>query len=145
MKLAKEVAVSHRFVWLLLSLSLGLLAGCGQDRTDAGGKGEGPPPAAGVPASGHELSVREALESRLQEPLYVRGFIVTEGGPVRLCTVLQESYPPGCGGPSLTVQGVDLDKLDGLQKEDGVTWSDDPASLLGTVRRGVLTVSRTSI
>lgn len=90
--------------------------------------------------------MEQALASRSPEPLFVRGTLVAlRGGPVRLCSAILESYPPQCGGPSLTVLGAELDTVPGLQTAGSVTWSEQPAELLGVVRDGVLTVSRTTI
>ena len=46
-------------------------------------------------------------------------------------------------GRSLIVRGVDLDLLGGqweLQEAQGVTWSNEPIQLLGTIEGDLLTV-----
>ena len=96
----------------------------------------------GAPVPGGALSVAEALESELDEPLLVEGALVAVGDEVRLCSALAESYPPQCGGPSLLVQGLELETVEGLTREGVVAWAES-ASVLGTVTDGVLTVTDT--
>ncbi len=115
----------------LLVLLLGL-AGCG---ADGGSSAQGP------------LSVEQALSSSPEEPVTVTGFVVApEGGPVRLCSALLESYPPQCGEPSLVVEGLDLDTVAGLSRTNDpslaqVVWSDATVPVFGELADGVLTVS----
>jgi hypothetical protein len=123
-------------------------AGCGGGA--GGGSSSSSTPGAGAPAPGGGLTVGKALASTSEEPLLVRGALIApDGGEVRLCELVLESYPPQCGGASLVVRGVDLSQLDGLTHTNDpslaqVTWSEGEISLLGTVRDGVLTVSQTS-
>jgi hypothetical protein len=125
-------------------------AACGGDNT-AGGDPGGVPPSAGAPIPGGGLSIDEAIASTLPGPLTVKGFLVApEGEPVRLCSLLAESYPPQCGGSSLVVEGLDLATVEGLTSTNDpelaqVTWSQSEVSLPGDVEDGVLTVSETSI
>jgi hypothetical protein len=125
---------------LLLSLVVLALAGCGED--DGGGSApEPPPPAAGVPIPGGGLSVQEAIESDLDGPLMVKGFVVQTGDEVRLCSALAESFPPQCGGPWLAVEGaVDAE----FTEEGDVRWTETEVSLLGEVEGDVLRVGETS-
>ena len=108
-------------------------------------------PSAGAAVPGGGLSIEEAIASELPGPLMVTGYLVVEGGDsVRLCSMLAESYPPQCGGPSLTVIGLDLESVQGLTKPDDPelaesAWSEEPVSVLGDVDDGVITVSGTSI
>ncbi len=127
------------------------LAACGGGSETAPPADTGTPPSQGAPIPGGGLSVQEAIDSTLEGPLAVKGYIVApEGEPVRLCTALLESYPPQCGEPSLVVEGLDLETLEGLTSTSDpslaqVTWSDAEVSLLGEVENGVITVSETSI
>jgi hypothetical protein len=109
-------------------LTLVLLAGCGSDDEESA--------PAGV------LSIEEALAAEGGEPVVVSGSLLAQGGEVRLCSALAESFPPQCGGPELAVEGLDLDSLGGLTTAAGVTWSDRLVRLRGTVRDGVLTVGQ---
>ena len=112
-----------------------IAAACGDDGTgsDAG-------PISGV---GPGISVEEALDSDLDEPLLVNGFLHVQNGVTRLCAVLAESFPPQCGRPFLVVAGLDLTKIEGLISEGAVTWSES-IQVLGTVEGDVLTVVPTS-
>jgi hypothetical protein len=118
---------------LLLVVASVALAACG-------GGGAGPP--AG------DLTIQEAMDSADEGPLSVKGYIVApEGGPIRLCSALLESYPPQCGEPSLVVLGLDLETVGGLTSTTDpslaqVTWSDAELSLLGEVADGVITISK---
>jgi hypothetical protein len=117
-----------------------VLANCGGD--EGGGSAPKPaPPAAGAPIPGGGLSVQEAIDSDLDGPLMVKGFVVRTGDEVRLCSALAESFPPQCGGPSLAVEGtVDAD----FAQEGDVRWTETEVSLLGDVEGDVLRVSETS-
>jgi hypothetical protein len=66
------------------------------------------------------LTVEEAIDSTLAGPLMVKGFIVADGcGAVWLCTAVAEPFPPQCGEPTLKVEGLDLDAVDGSRRVDG--------------------------
>lgn len=106
-----------------LLLSVLALAACGAD--DEGGG------AAPIPGGG--LSVQEALDSDLDGPLLVRGYLIERDGELRLCEAILESSPPQCGEPSLRVESETL------------TPSEERASVLGEVEDGTITVSETSI
>jgi hypothetical protein len=97
----------------------------------------------GAPVPGGALSVAEALETELDEPLLVEAALVAVGDEVRLCSALAESYPPQCGGPSLLVQGLELETVEGLTREGVVAWAES-ASVLGTVEDGILEVTQTA-
>ncbi len=73
------------------------------------------------------------------------GLVAMEGGPVRLCSALLESYPPQCGLPALELRGFNLDALEletsaGDSSVSPARWSDRPVRVRGTVQDGVLTV-----
>ena len=95
------------------------------------------------PGGGPGISIDDALNSTLDEPLLVNGFLVSgaEGDEdVHLCSSLAESDPPQCGEPSVHVEGLDLSQVEGLTTRNGVTWSEDAIQLLGRLENGVLTV-----
>ena len=69
----------------------------------------------------------------------LEGFIVERDGVARLCEALLESFPPQCGEPSVTVANVEaLDAT--FTTEQGVRWTDQPVTAVGTVDAGVLTL-----
>jgi hypothetical protein len=86
-------------------------------------------------------SIAQSLDSAAGTELLVHGNLLVEGGSVRLCSALAESFPPQCGGPSLRVEGLDLTAVNGLQTAGEISWSDRPIRLRGIVRDGTLTVS----
>jgi len=84
------------------------------------------------------FSVVQALSSGFGEPMRVHGFLVVADGETRLCQALTRSLPPRCAGTSLRVAGIDLTGVP-LVSAEGVTWSGQPLTLLGTVSGGRLT------
>jgi hypothetical protein len=118
------------------------LAGCGGEDTPVGDPGTGStvPQTSGLGA-GPGISIDDALASDSDEMLLVNGNLLAQGGEVRLCSALAESFPPQCGGASLVVEGLKLEEVDGLITEGDVAWTDRPIKLLGVVGDGTLTVS----
>lgn len=99
------------------------------------------PPAAPI---GPGISIEEALEGDVEEPVLVNGALLGEGGVVRLCSGLAESLPPLCVEPSLEVTGIDL--ADYPTKEaQGVTFTDEPVQVLGELTDGTLHASSEGI
>jgi hypothetical protein len=139
------------FTLLATLLAAAALTGCGgsDDDTPAGGATT-TAQTSGI-AAGPGISIDDALASGTDEPLLVTGNLLAQGGEVRLCSTLAESFPPQCGGASLHVVGVDLEEVDGLITEGDVSWTDRPIELLGVVENDtqgkddVLTVSETSL
>jgi len=130
---------------LLIPLVLLALAACG-----GGGDVEPqptptqPPATAGI-GMGPGVSIEEAIASDLEGPLLVNGNLLAEGGKIRFCDALAESFPPQCGGPQLRVEGLKLAEVDGLVTEGDVSWTDRPIQLLGDVEGDTLVVSTTSM
>ena len=102
-----------------------LLAGCGGEDE----RQPQPSAAAGAPIPGGGLSIREAIDSDLDGPLMVRGYLIERDGELRLCDGILESYPPQCGDPSLRVEGP------------APGASEQRVSLLGEVKDGTIAVS----
>lgn len=117
----------------------GDIGGPAADRSTAGS----PTDMQAAPAPDGGLTVSEALDSDLEGPLTVTGFLVEADGEVRLCETILESYPPQCGQPSLTVEGVDPSAFQGAQTQEGVTWVEG-VSLTGKIVDGTLRISPTS-
>jgi hypothetical protein len=130
----------HRIAVLPLLLIVGLAlaaAACG-DADGPAGAGDDGDQASQEP--GGSVTVSQALAGDVDGPVTVTGFLIQQDGATRLCEVSLESMPPQCGGPSLHVEGVTIDEVDGAQTAQGVTWVDG-ASLTGSVQEGVLQVS----
>lgn len=98
----------------------------------------------GSSAMGPGISVPEALARSAQGPVLVRGYVLAHGDNVRLCEALAESFPPQCGGSSLTLIGLDLSARDDLEREGDVQWSASELKLLGEVGPGTFTVDPTA-
>ncbi|MDR9450785.1 MAG: hypothetical protein RI637_06145 [Acidimicrobiia bacterium] len=96
----------------------------------------------GMPVDGG-LTVSEALESDATGVIAVRGFLVADQTGARLCEVLAESYPPQCGGAGLPVSGYEEILDVPTSTAQGVTWTDQPISLLGEIVDGTLLVDPT--
>jgi hypothetical protein len=115
---------------LPLLLAAAALAGCGSD--DGPGAGQG--------TTSGPLSVEQALASEPLENAVVEGILFAEGGSVRLCGAVAESYPPQCPGAAVEVEGVDLSTVSDLQTAQGVSWRDGLIRLTGALQDGLLTV-----
>lgn len=87
----------------LAALAL-VASGCGSD-SSGGGADAGS--AAG--SAGNGMSVQEALLVGLDAPTLVTGYLIEDGGALKLCESVMESEPPQCGEPFLTVEGGPLD------------------------------------
>ena len=127
-----------RKVPLLVAALVGLLLVAAACDDAAAADPTAAPPSSAV---GPGISIAEALSSTLDEPLLVNGFLVVQGDEAELCEALAESFPPQCGGESLSLEGLDLDAFEGLSSEQNTTWSEEPIQLLGEVEDGVLTIS----
>ena len=128
----------RKLALLLVAIAGSLLLAAACDDDEDAVAPAGTPPASAV---GPGISIAEALASTLDEPLLVNGFLVVQGERAELCEALAESFPPQCGGDSLSVEGLDLDAFEGLSTEQDTTWSEGPIQLLGEVEDGVLTVA----
>ena len=128
----------RKLALLLVAVAGSLLLAAACDDDEDAVAPAGTPPASAV---GPGISIAEALASTLDEPLLVNGFLVVQGERAELCEALAESFPPQCGGDSLSVEGLDLDAFEGLSTEQDTTWSEGPIQLLGEVEDGVLTVA----
>jgi hypothetical protein len=105
------------------------LVGCGSEE-EAGG-------------SPVEILVEDAADH--EGPALVTGSLLANGDDVKLCAALAESFPPQCGGGSISVVGLDLETLDGLTTEGDVTWSDLPITVEGVLADGTLTVDENAV
>jgi hypothetical protein len=129
------------FLFIATVLAAAVLAGCGGESAGDSGSGSTQPPIAGIGA-GPGISIEQAIASNLDGPLLVSGNVLVEGDEIHFCSALAESFPPQCGGPSLRVEGLKLEEVDGLVTEGDVSWTDRPIQLLGIVEDGVLSVSQ---
>lgn len=91
------------------------------------------------------MSIEDALRADGQTVTVEGGIVAMEGGPVRLCYALLESYPPQCGEPALELRGLDLEALEletsaGDSSVSPARWSNRPVRVRGTVKDGILTV-----
>lgn len=126
---------------MCLLLAVVSLNACDGGAGDAGNTDVGPDDdtTVGAPADGG-LSVPEAVETDATGPLTIQGFLIDDGGSVRLCQAAMESYPPQCGGASLEVEGVEVAMFEGATTEGDVTWVEQ-ATLTGELHDGTLVVS----
>lgn len=88
-----------------------VLAGCG----GLGGASAAPPSDGEPTAYDDPASLIAAIAGADGTTVSVRGFLIATEDGAQLCGIVLESYPPQCGGPTLTVTGeVPQDVLDGL-------------------------------
>jgi hypothetical protein len=122
-------------ITLLFVLTV-MLAGCSGPDKEASGRSA----QSSESGSGMVLTVAEALRED-REAAQVRGYVlISADGVTRLCTGLAGSYPPQCGGPSITVEGLSADDVPDSESDQGLTWSGE-TTLRGAVSGGVLVVS----
>lgn len=129
---------------LLLPLAVLALAACGGGNEEVEPQPTQPPATAGI-GMGPGISIDEAMASDLEGALLVNGNLLAQGGEIRLCSALAESFPPQCGGSFLRVEGLKLEEVDGLVTEGDVSWTDRPIQLLGDVEGDTLVVSTTAV
>jgi hypothetical protein len=100
---------THAAVLALVAILV--LAACG-----SGGASAPPPSAAPSTATFEDpASLIGAVADIDGSTVTVRGFLIATEDGAQLCGIVLESYPPQCGGPTLTVVGqVPQDVLEGL-------------------------------
>jgi hypothetical protein len=130
---------------LLLPLAVLAFAACGGSADVEPQPTPTQPPATAGIGMGPGISIEKAIASDLEGPLLVNGNLLAEGGEIRFCDALAESFPPQCAGPRLRVEGLKLEEVDGLVSEGEVAWTDRPIQLLGDVEGDTLVVSTTSL
>lgn len=96
-----------------------------------------PDSAAGTAPRAYTLD--EARAAAVDGPILVTGLLIDAGDGWRLCAAIAESYPPQCGGASVTVDNIDPADHD-LQEANGVRWS-ERATLFGELRDDTFTVT----
>jgi len=103
----------------------------GDDDVPRSEDGDSPPPgASGIVVDGG-LSIPEARATDASGVIAVSGFYFDDGTGPRLCELLAESLPPQCGGATLDVDLASLADLGPLEVAQGVTWSNQPVTVLG--------------
>ena len=87
------------------------------------------------------MRIEQALRIHGPKKVHLRGFLLyCDGEALLLCTELLESLPPQCGGPSLVVEGLNIDTLSDIIRSDDCAWSARPVELHGIVDGGILQV-----
>ncbi len=92
------------------------------------------PPSPGVP-------VATVANTPIDGGFAISGFYFDDGTGPRLCEALAESFPPQCGGASVAFDNTAGTDLGVLSIEQGVTWSDQPILVEGSVVDGVFVAS----
>lgn len=90
------------------------------------------------------LSIDEAMAYEGSEVVAVSGYFVSIDGEARLCSALAESFPPQCGGDSLTIANPEALASSPLVEEGTTQWSEETITVLGTIDGDTLTVDVTS-
>jgi hypothetical protein len=141
----------RRLVAVLLTVGLGLvLVACGDDGGDDTGGDDGistgtTPTTIGGSAT--PISVGEAMTMPEGSRVTIQAFVLQpDEGATTLCEVLGESFPPTCGGQQMTVDGLDIHRLPGVQSTSGgdlvapSTWTEGQVAVTGTLTAGRLVV-----
>ena len=82
------------------------------------------------------LSVSEALTTDAEGPLAVVAFYYSNSEGTWLCELLAESFPPQCGGERVAFDGDSVIDRDDLDETQGVTWSPQPVTVIGSIVDG---------
>ena len=121
------------------------------DCDDTGGQSDADPPplddepndgavggGVGTPlVVGGGLTVAEALATDATGPLAVGAFYFSNGSEVWLCDSLAESYPPQCAETRIAFDGETAIDPDDLVTANGITWSAQPVTVIGSIVDGV--------
>ena len=89
------------------------------------------------------LTIPDAIAYGGDEIVAVKGFVVRNDQTDAFCELLAESYPPQCGGASLTIVNPEATDAMVLQEAGGVQWSDEYVTLFGRISNGRLTIDTT--
>lgn len=87
------------------------------------------------------VSVADAAANDIQGPFLLSGVYFSDSSGTRLCESILESFPPQCGGATVTIDnsaGVDLGQF---TTEGDVTWSDAPIIAEGEFVDGIFVVA----
>ncbi len=125
------------------------LAGTPDCQDDPTAGGDGPllyddEPGGGVVGGGSTplvvnggLSVSGALSTDAIGVIAVGAFYFSNGTDTWLCDSLAESYPPQCAGDRVAFEGDAAIDPDDLDEAQGITWSAQPVTVLGSIVDGV--------
>jgi hypothetical protein len=83
------------------------------------------------------LSVSEALSTNAAGVIAVGAFYFSNGTDTWLCDSLAESYPPQCAGDRVPFEGDAAIDPEDLDEAQGITWSAQPVTVLGSIADGV--------
>lgn len=96
------------------------------------------------PAEG-DFTPSTALLTSTRRPVVVAGYVFWRKGlPPQLCEGSFPRNPPRCVGPSLNIEGFDINRLDLRRGKDGptdVAWSEAPLRFRGTLRTAIFDVT----
>lgn len=105
----------------------------------------GPPQPTLVEPQPGDYTPGTALLTATRRPVVVAGYVFwREGLPPQLCEGSYPKDPPVCVGPSLNIEGFDINRLDLRRGMDGpteVAWSEVPLRFRGTLRTAIFDVT----
>jgi hypothetical protein len=149
---------------ILLTLGLTGLAltaaACGDDddRAATGGDGgaagaclEGTEDCVDTPGLGGEdgvasdpdgsVPVADAAANQIDGPFLLSGIYFSDSTGTRLCELIAESFPPQCGGATVSIDNSVGADLGPIMTEGDVSWSDGPVTVEGRFVDGVFVVA----
>jgi hypothetical protein len=89
------------------------------------------------------LIIPEAIAYDGDQVIAVKGFVIRDGETDSLCESLAESYPPQCGGASLTIVNPEVIDDMVLVEAGEVQWSETYVTIFGYISDGDLTIDPT--
>ena len=105
----------------------------------------GQPTATIVEPGEGDFTPSTALLTSTKRPVVVAGYVFWRTGlPPQLCEGSFPKDPPVCVGPSLNIEGFDINRLDLRRGKDGpteVAWSEAPLRFRGTLRTAIFDVT----
>lgn len=105
----------------------------------------GGPTATVVEPEPGDFTPATALGTATRRPVVVAGYVFWRTGlPPQLCEGTYSVDPPRCVGPSLNIEGFDINRLDLKRGKDGptdVAWSEAPLRFRGTLRTAIFDVT----
>jgi hypothetical protein len=78
------------------------------------------------------VDVDAAVTAGIQGPFLISGFYLKDDSGERICSSLMESFPPQCGGTSLSLRRASEADLQ-VTSSGGVTWSESPLTFEGEI------------
>jgi hypothetical protein len=92
------------------------------------------------PGGSEPITVEQLVERSADTATPVVGFLHITADGTKLCSMILESYPPQCGGPSVDLVGLVPEDVPDLQSEGDVRWREQLELVVERTDDGAFTV-----